>query len=74
MPLKEQIPTEKYYVNQKLRACVASVDKGPKGSTQIVVSRANNDFLRKLFELEIPEIYEGLIEIKGISRDPGKKM
>ncbi len=73
MPLKEQIPTEKYYVNQKLRACVASVDKGPKGSTQIVVSRANNDFLRKLFELEIPEIYEGLIEIKGISRDPGKR-
>lgn len=73
MPLKEQIPTEKYYVNQKLRACVASVEKGPKGSMQIVVSRANNDFLRKLFELEIPEIYEGLIEIKGISRDPGKR-
>ena len=73
MPLKEQIPTEKYSVNQKLRACIASVEKGPKGSMQIVVSRANNDFLRKLFELEIPEIYEGLIEIKGISRDPGKR-
>ena len=53
MPIKEQIPTEHYYVNQKLRA--------------------NNDFLRKLFELEIPEIYEGLIEIKSISRDPGKR-
>ncbi|EKC52360.1 transcription termination factor NusA, partial [human gut metagenome] len=49
------------------------VEKGAKGSTQIIVSRANNDFLRKLFELEIPEIYEGLIEIKSISRDPGKR-
>ena len=73
MPLKEQIPTEKYFVNQKLRACIASVEKGLKGSPQITVSRANNDFLRKLFELEIPEIYEGLIEIKSISRDPGKR-
>ena len=73
MPIKEQIPTEHYYVNQKLRACVANVEKGAKGSTQIIVSRANNDFLRKLFELEIPEIYEGLIEIKSISRDPGKR-
>ena len=73
MPIKEQIPTETYYVNQKLRACVANVEKGQKGSTQIIVSRANNEFLRKLFELEIPEIYEGLIEIKSISRDPGKR-
>ncbi len=73
MPLKEQIPTETYHVNQKLRACAASVEKGIKGSTQIIVSRANNDFLRKLFELEIPEIYEGLIEIKSVSRDPGKR-
>ena len=73
MPIKEQIPTEHYYVNQKLRACVANVEKGAKGSTQIIVSRANNDFLRKLFELEILEIYEGLIEIKSISRDPGKR-
>ena len=73
MPIKEQIPTEHYYVNQKLRACIANVEKGAKGSTQIIVSRANNDFLRKLFELEIPEIYEGLIEIKSISRDPGKR-
>lgn len=73
MPIKEQIPTENYKVNQKIRACIANVEKGPKGSTQIVVSRANNEFLRKLFELEIPEIYEGLIEIKSISRDPGKR-
>ena len=73
MPLKEQIPTEEYYVNKKVRACIASVERGLKGAPQIIVSRANNDFLRKLFELEIPEIYEGLIEIKSVSRDPGKR-
>ena len=73
MPLKEQIPTEQYFVNQKLRACIASVEKGIKGSPQITVSRANNDFFIILFELEIPEIYEGLIEIKSVSRDPGRR-
>ena len=73
MPVKEQIPTENYFVNQKLRACIARVERGLKGSPQITISRANNDFVRKLFELEIPEIYEGLIEIKSVSRDPGKR-
>ena len=73
MPLKEQIPTENYFVNKKVRACIADVERGIKGNPKITVSRANNDFLRKLFELEIPEIYEGLIEIKSVSRDPGKR-
>ena len=73
MPVKEQIPTEIYKQNQKIRACIADVQKGAKGSTQIIVSRANGEFVKKLFELEIPEIYEGLIEIKGVSRDPGKR-
>ena len=73
MTLKEQIPTEKYHVNDKIRACVIAVERGQKGSTQVMISRAHNDFVRKLFELEIPEIYEGLIEIKSVSRDPGKR-
>ena len=73
MPLKEQIPTETYHVNQKLRACVASVEKGIKGSTQIIVSRANNDFLRKLFELEIPEINDGNVLIYSVARDAGSR-
>lgn len=73
MPLKEQIPTEKYHVNDKIRACVVDVEKGLKGSTQVIISRSHNDFVRKLFELEIPEIYEGLIEIKSVSRDPGNR-
>ncbi len=73
MPLKEQIITERYHVNDKLRACVVGVERGLKGSTQVIISRSHNDFVRKLFELEIPEIYEGLIEIKSVSRDAGNR-
>ena len=73
MTVKEQIPTEHYHVNDKIRACIIDVEKGLKGSTQVMISRAHNDFVRKLFELEIPEIYEGLIEIKSVSRDPGNR-
>lgn len=73
MPVKEQIPTEKYKVNDKIRAYILDVERGAKGAPQVIVSRAHVDFVRKLFELEIPEIYEGVIEIKGVSRDPGSR-
>lgn len=73
MPLKEQVPTESYSVNDKLKTCIVSVEKGYKGSTQIVVSRANVLFVKNLFKIEIPEIYEGLIEIKSISREAGSR-
>ena len=73
MTLKEQVPTEKYKVNDKLRAYVVDVERGVKGAPQVMLSRANGDFVRKLFELEIPEIYEGVIEIKSVSRDPGSR-
>ncbi len=71
MPLKEQIPTEDYKVNEKVKAYVLNVERGLKGAPQVIVSRAHSDFIRKLFEFEIPEIYEGLIEIKSVSRDAG---
>lgn len=73
MPLKEQVSTEKYRVNDKIRAYVVNVERGAKGNPQVIVSRSNKDFVRKLFEFEIPEIYEGLIEIKSISRDAGSR-
>jgi len=73
MPVKEQIPTEKYKVNDKIRAYVVDVERGAKGAPQVIVSRAHADFVRKLFELEIPEIYEGVIEIKSVSRDAGNR-
>lgn len=73
MPVKEQIPTEKYKVNDKIRAYVLDVERGIKGTPQVIISRAHPDFVRKLFELEIPEIYEGVIEIKSVSRDAGNR-
>ena len=73
MLLKDQIPTENYKVNDKIRAYVVNVEKGIKGAPQVLVSRSHPDFVRKLFEFEIPEIYEGLIEIKSISRDAGSR-
>lgn len=73
MPLKEQIPTEHYKVNDKIKGYVLDVEKGAKGAPQVIVSRSHPDFVRKLLEFEIPEIYEGVIEIKSISRDAGDR-
>jgi len=73
MPLKEQIRTETYRVNDKIRGYVVDVERGAKGNPQVVVSRSHPDFVKKLFEFEIPEIYEGLIEIKSFSRDAGSR-
>ena len=71
MPLKEQIPTEHYDVNDKVKGYVMSVEKGNKGNPQVIISRSHPNFVKRLFELEIPEIYEGLIEIKSVSREAG---
>lgn len=73
MPAKEQIPVEKYKVNDKVKAYVVDVVRGTKGAPQVIVSRTSGDFVKKLFEFEIPEIYEGLIEVKSVSRDPGNR-
>ena len=73
MPLKEQIPTEHYKVNDKIKGYVLDVEKGAKGAPQVIVSRSHPDFVRKLLEFEIPEIYEGVIEIKSVSRDAGSR-
>jgi len=73
MLVKDQIPNETYRVNDKIRAYVVNVEKGVKGAPQVLVSRSHPDFVRKLFEFEIPEIYEGLIEIKSVARDAGNR-
>ena len=70
---KEQIPTEKYKVNDKIKAYIMEVERGLKGAPQVMISRSHPDFVRKLLEFEIPEIYEGVIEIKSVSRDPGSR-
>lgn len=72
LPRNEQIPREKYRKGETIRAIVKEVRK-TAGDPQIIISRADNLFLQRLFEIEIPEIYDGVIEIKGISREPGER-
>ena len=72
MPLGEQIPSEQFEPDQRIKVYVAKVDKTSKGP-QIVVSRAHNDFLRRLFEQEVPEIYDGTVEVMTIAREAGDR-
>jgi N utilization substance protein A len=72
-PKSEQIPTERYRKGDSTRVYIKEVEKRPSGPPLILVSRGCEEFLKKLFELEIPEIYDGVIEIKGIAREPGER-
>jgi len=72
IPLKEQIPKEKYRQGDRIRAYVLDVQKTTKGP-QIILSRAHPRFVHRLFELEVPEIYERIVEIKAIAREPGER-
>lgn len=72
MPNNEQIPSEHFQMDQRIKVYVAKVDKTNKGP-QIIVSRAHVDFLRRLFEQEVPEIYDGIVEVKSISREAGDR-
>jgi len=72
MPKKEQIANEKYRRGDTIRAVIKSVEITSKGP-DIVVSRSDNHFLQKLFEMEVPEIEDGIIEIKSIARHPGER-
>jgi N utilization substance protein A len=68
----EQIPGENYRVGQRLRTYVVEVQKTSRGP-QILVSRTHRQFLRRLLELEVPEIFSGTVEIKTIAREPGSR-
>jgi len=70
LPLREQVPRENYRPGDRVRAYVADVNKAAKGS-QIVVSRACMEMLTKLFEQEVPEMYEGIVTIQSSAREPG---
>ncbi len=72
LPLKEQIRKEKYRQGDTIRAYVSDVLKTTKGP-QVVISRTHPKFLEKLFQFEVPEIYEGLVEIKSVAREPGER-
>jgi N utilization substance protein A len=72
LPRQEQIPFERYKKSETIRAIIKEVKKTNIGPV-IIVSRADDMFLRRLFEIEIPEIYDGIIEIKAIAREPGER-
>lgn len=72
-PKEEQIAKERYKKGDNIRVIIKRIDKKPSGPPLVVVSRADEKFLYKLFENEIPEIYDGILEIKGIARDPGER-
>jgi len=70
LPNRERVPTEEYQVGERLRCYVKAVEQGPHGP-EIILSRADSRFVLKLFQLEVSEINDGTIEIKGIAREPG---
>ncbi|MCH8942064.1 MAG: transcription termination factor NusA [Bacteroidetes bacterium] len=72
LPRSEQIPFERYRKGDTIRAIIKEVKKTPSGPV-IIISRSDNMFLQKLFEIEIPEIYDGIIDIKSIAREPGER-
>ncbi|MBI3943705.1 MAG: transcription termination/antitermination protein NusA, partial [Chloroflexi bacterium] len=72
LPRSEQIPTERYGYNQRVRALVMEVNRTARGP-QIVVSRTHRDLLKRLLELEVPEIYNGTVEIMAIAREAGSR-
>ncbi len=73
MPLGEEVPTERYRVGQRIRVYVYDVRRIQGRMLQIMVSRTHRDLVRRLFESEVPEIYEGTVEIKAIAREPGSR-
>lgn len=72
LPLKEQIRSERHHQGDTIRACILAIQKTPR-EPQIALSRTHPDFLKRLFQLEVPEISEGLVEIKAVARDPGDR-
>jgi N utilization substance protein A len=71
LPFSEQIPGEEHKFGQRIKTYVLEVKKGSKGGPTITVSRTHPGFLQRLFELEVPEIYDGTVELKSITREAG---
>lgn len=72
MPRNQQIPGERFRLHDRVRALLAEVKSTPRGP-QLILSRAHRNFLRRLLENEVPEIYHGLVEIRSIAREPGHR-
>ncbi len=72
LPITEQVPSESYRPGQRLKVYVVEVNRTPRGP-QIVVSRTHRGLVRRLFELEVPEIFSGTVEIRSMAREPGSR-
>ena len=72
LPEREQVPTERYRHGQKLKLYIVEVAMTAKGP-EIIVSRSDKNLLKRLFEIEVPEIFNGIVEIKAIAREPGSR-
>jgi len=72
LPVSEQVPTERYRPGQKIKVHVAEVRRSIRGP-EIIVSRTSKDLLRRLFEMEVPEIFNGIVEIKAVAREAGSR-
>ncbi len=72
LPPAEQVPTEPYRFNDRVKVYVLEVRRTPKGP-QVVISRTHPSLIRRLFELEVPEIAEGIVSIKSVAREPGAR-
>jgi N utilization substance protein A len=70
LPNRERVPTEEYQIGERIRCYVKAVENGPHGP-EIILSRADPNFVLKLFQLEVSEINDGTIEVKSIAREPG---
>ena len=72
LPVSEQVESERYRQGDRIKVYVLKVDKEARGKeTPIIVSRKNKDIIKRLFELEVPEVMDGTVQIKAISREPG---
>src|SRR5690606_15428864 len=72
LPASEQMPNETYNQNDRIKVYITKVEKTTKGP-QVMVSRTHPGLLKRLFELEVPEIYDGTVEIKAIAREAGDR-
>jgi len=72
MPANQRIPGERFRLHDRIRAVVLEVKDGQRGP-QIILSRSHRNFLRRLLENEVPEIYHGIVEVRAISREPGQR-
>lgn len=73
IPVKEQVKSEQLQTHQKIKVYVESVSQSGKFGPQIILSRKSPNFVKKLFELEIPEIVDGIVEIKDVAREAGSR-